>query len=97
MRRMVAGWALGVVTLLVSASLAEAGCPCPKQKLAEMYGSVSAIQPKTSPRLPPPVMTAEDLAIRHVARGELPVRLPLPTPASDQMIDLLQVELAAAD
>jgi hypothetical protein len=97
MRRTVAGWALGAVALMVSASVAQAGCPCPKQNLAEMYGSVSAIVPKTSPRLQPPAMTAEEIALRRVARGDMPVRLPLHTPASDQMVDLLQVELAAAD
>lgn len=95
MWRFLAGWVFGGLLLVVSATVAEA-CPCPKQKLAEMYGSVSSIVPKTSPRLPPPVMTAQDLAVRHVARGQLPVRLPLNTPASDQMIDLMEIELASA-
>lgn len=97
MRRVVTGCLLGLAGAVVFAGTAAAGCPCPKQKMAEIYGNVGVIHPQTSPLLPPPAVTAAELAIRHVTRGDLPRLLPVATPASNQVREILQLDLAAAE
>jgi hypothetical protein len=95
------GVATGLVLLVAMATTANTaaagGCPCPKQKMAETYGNVGTIHPQTSPLLPPPVVTAQELALRHVTRGDLPRDLPLATPATNQVAEILALELASAE
>lgn len=88
------GIVLGGAFLAILAAPADATCPCPKQKQAEMFGSVGVIQTVTSPRLDPPAASAEEIARRRVARGELPPRLPLRLPASTEMTQLDRLRLA---
>lgn len=76
---------LGMLLLPVAAhAAAAAGCPCPKQKMVEMFGS---IQPAAhhGPQKPAPVVTARELAESRLARGDLPVTLPLQMAASDEI------------
>jgi hypothetical protein len=75
-----------------------AACPCPKQKMIEMYGTVSAYGPKvgqvTKPHETPPALTAADLVD---ARGPVVPKgwARLSTPASDQVTASFQQVLAA--
>lgn len=83
----------GLTMLLLAVFLAVpagANCPCPKQKMAEIFGTVSAVVPQTSPRLPPPALGAAEIAERRLAGNELPRHLPLRLPASDLLASLDQ-------
>jgi hypothetical protein len=81
------------LALAFLAAPAGANCPCPKQKMAEMFGTVSAIAPQNSPRLPPPALGAAAIAERRLAGNELPRHLPLNLPASALLIKLDQRQL----
>jgi hypothetical protein len=81
---------LGMLLLPLAMSEAEAaGCPCPKQKMVEMFGSIQPIA-HHGPQKPPAVVTARELAEARLANHDLPVVLPLQMVASDQMYSLVE-------
>ena len=82
--RLIPGFVVGIV-LLGALAAPAAACPCPKQKMIEMHGTVSMYGPGTSPRLG---LAAQQAALEPMAA--LPVVLPLVTPASDQVADPLR-------
>ncbi|MBL8709819.1 MAG: hypothetical protein JNL25_11535 [Rhodospirillaceae bacterium] len=81
--RSIPGLVVGIV-LLGAGTAPAAACPCPKQKMIEMHGTVSMYGPSNSPRLG---LAAQQAATKPVS--VLPVVLPLVTPASDQVADPL--------
>lgn len=96
------GWKatiLGISASLAIAALSAApasACPCPKQKMIEMYGTAAAYGPKVAPAQKPArepaAITVSDLADAH--GGKDPVTTS--TPASDQVTASFQQILAAA-
>lgn len=80
---------LGVLLLPVAAGAdvsraAAAGCPCPKQKMVDMFGTISPLS-SHGPRKPPAVVTAQELAEARLANGDLPLTLPVAMPASAEI------------
>jgi len=88
------GKGLGLLVLfwlLLAPASAHAGCPCPKSKMVELYGSVSMIPPKLpGPRVdqgatslaPLPVRTTALPSMADVIQGQ-------PTPLLDLMANPL--------
>lgn len=87
------GLLLGMLLLPLAMNAAEAaGCPCPKQKMVEMFGSIQPVA-HHGPQKPPAVLTARELAEARLANRDLPVVLPLQMAASDQMHSLVEGDI----
>ena len=67
-----------VGTLIGAAPLAEAGCPCPKAKMVELYGSVSMFPPK----LPGPRRHQPSLPVAQTKAA------PVPATALPSMVEI---------
>ncbi|WP_374369440.1 hypothetical protein [Dongia sp.] len=87
---------LGIGATLAVAGLSAApaaACPCPKQKMIEMYGTVSAYGPKVT-QTQKSTQEAATLTVSDLAEAAKP-QMALPTPASDQVTASFQQILAA--
>jgi len=71
------------------AAPAAAECPCQKTANFKLYGTVSGVPVQNGPQKPAPFVSAHELAEARIARGDLPLTLPVSMPASAEMSALL--------
>lgn len=79
------------------AAPAAAKCSCQKTANLKLYGTVSGLPAHNGPHKPVAFLSAQELAAARIARGDLPVTLPLRMAASRDLARPFEAQLAALE